>query len=82
MADLEIAFTADGRSFKLRTSQVTKAMAGVTPEPLRSHAVLVGGRWYPVKQVFERVTGLDRSDFISTTARRNLRKLGFELRHD
>jgi hypothetical protein len=41
--------------------------------------VQVGGVRYPVKQVFALVTGLDRLDFTSAIARRNLGKLGFEL---
>jgi hypothetical protein len=77
-----VRFTLDGRSCELRRSQVEKVMAGVPAEPVRSHAVQVGDTWYPVKQVLERATGVDRSDFISTAARRQLRKLGFPLRHD
>jgi hypothetical protein len=54
----------------------------VAPEPVRSHSVQVGGTWFPVKQVLEQATGVDRSDFISTAARRQLKKLGFPLKHD
>jgi hypothetical protein len=57
-------------------------MAGVPAEPLRSHTVQVSETWYPVKQVLERTTGVGRSDFISTGARRQLKKLGFPVRHD
>ena len=39
-------------------------MAGVPAAPLRSHAVHVSETWYPVKQVLERATGVDRGDFI------------------
>jgi hypothetical protein len=77
-----VRFTLDGHGFELQRGQVEKAMAGVPAEPLRSHAVQVGETWYPVKQVFERATGADRSDFISTTARRQLKKLGFPVRRD
>lgn len=80
--DPVVQFTLDGRSFELRRSQVEKAMADVPAEAVRSHAVLVGDTWYPVKQVLEGATGVDRSDFISTAARRQLKKLGFPLRHD
>ena len=55
-------------------------MAGVPAEPLRSHGVQVSETWYPVKQVLERTTGADRSDVISTAARRQLKKLGFPVR--
>jgi hypothetical protein len=57
-------------------------MAGLPAEPLRSHTVQVSETWYPVKQVLERTTGVDRSDFISTAASRQLKKLGFPVRHD
>jgi hypothetical protein len=77
-----VRFTMDGRSFELHRSEVERAMAGVAPEPVRSHSVEIGGTWYPVKQAIELATGVDRSDFISTAARRQLKKLGFSLRHD
>ena len=57
-------------------------MAGVPAEPLRSHAIQVNETWYPVRQVLERATGVDRNDFISMSTRRQLRKLGFPVRHD
>jgi hypothetical protein len=77
-----VRFTLDGRSFELRRGQVEKALAGVPAEPLRSHPVQVSETWYPVKQVLERATGVDRSDFISTAARRQLKTLGFPVRHE
>jgi hypothetical protein len=80
--DPEVRFTMDGRRFRLRRSEVVTAMKGVPAEPVRSHSVRVGGTWYPVKQVMARCVDVDRSDFISTAARRQLRQLGFELRHD
>jgi hypothetical protein len=79
--EVAVQFTLDGQSFVLRRSEVETALAGVAPEPVRSHSVEIGGTWYPVKQALERVTGVDRSDFISTAARRQLKKLGFPLRH-
>jgi hypothetical protein len=80
--ELVVRFTMDGRPFELSRSQVEMSLAGVDPEPVRSHAVEIAGTWYPVKQVLECATGVDRSDFISTAARRQLKKLGFPLRHD
>jgi hypothetical protein len=77
-----VRFTMDGRFFELRRSEVEEALAGVAPEPVRSHSVQIGGTWFPVKQVLEQATGVDRSDFISTAARRQLKKLGFPLKHD
>lgn len=77
-----VRFTMDGRFFELRRSEVEAALAGVVPEPVRSHSVQIAGTWFPVKQVLEQATGVDRSDFISTAARRQLKKLGFPLKHD
>jgi hypothetical protein len=74
-----IRFVVNGKAFTLTVNDVEKAMRGVEPEPVRSHVVVVKGQRYPVKQVFERATGLDRLDFTSATARRHLTKLGFKL---
>ena len=78
MAD-QIDFVVNGAGVTLSRREVEKKMEGVAPEPVRSHAVVVSGVRYPVKQVFEAATGLDRLDFTSATARRHLGKLGFEL---
>ena len=80
--DPVVRFTMDGRFFELRRSEVEEALADVAPEPVRSHSVQIGGTWFPVKQVLEQATGVDRSDFISTAARRQLKKLGFPLKHE
>jgi hypothetical protein len=45
------------------------------PELVGEHAVEVGGVVYPVKQVFERASGVPRSQFTSQTALRHLRAL-------
>jgi len=74
-----ITFIANGNSLSVARSDVEQAMRGVVPEPLRSLVVDVGGTLYPVKQVFEAVTGMDRLDFTSATARRHLSKLGFAV---
>lgn len=81
MADT-IEFTVNGKPFRLSRSAVTAALKGVDPEPIRAHGVEVGGKRYPVKQVFALATGLDRLDFTSAIARRNLGKLGFRLTRD
>ena len=74
-----IAFVINGRSMTITRGAVIAAMRGVGAEPIRSHQVLVDGRAFPVKQVFEVVTGLDRLDFTSAVARRHLARLGFEV---
>ena len=77
-----ISFVVNGKSVTLSRQEVERRMAGVAPEVIRSHVVVVGKVRYPVKQVFEQVTGLDRLDFTSATARRHFAKLGFELARD
>ena len=76
----EIEFTLNGQPFRLSRAHVTKIMNGVVPEVVRTHGVVVNGIEYPVKQVLERAIGVDRADFISTAARRHLRRLDFEVR--
>lgn len=77
-----IEFTVNGNAFAISRDDVVTALRGVTAEPVRSHSVTVTGVRYPVKQAFAAVTGLDRLDFTSAVARRNLGKLGFELHRD
>jgi hypothetical protein len=74
-----IGFVVNGRSMTLTRASVIAAMRGVPAEPIRSHSVSIDGRSYPVKQVFEQATGLDRLDFTSAVARRQLVRLGFEV---
>lgn len=74
-----IDVVVNGVAIHLTRPSVAQAMAGVPPEPVRIHGVRVGATLYPVKQVFERATGIDRLDFTSATARRHLGRLGFTL---
>ncbi len=78
----QIRFVVNGRPLELSRQGVEQSMREVAPEAIRSHGVVIGRNRYPVKQVFEVVTGLDRLDFTSATARRHLAKLGFELSRD
>lgn len=78
MADV-IEFVVNGQSLSLSHQDVVEAIKGVRPEPIRSHTVEVEGTLYPVKQVFEAATRLDRLDFTSAVARRQLVRLGFEV---
>ncbi len=66
-----------GRAFELTADQVVRVLAGVEPEAVREHFVVIGGRRFPPKQVLAVVTGLDRGDFTSHQARTVLRRLGF-----
>jgi hypothetical protein len=70
-------FTIAGRRFQLEHLTVEEAAAGVLPEPVREHYVVVRGRRFPPKQIMSRVTGLDRADFTTHQARRILKRLGF-----
>jgi hypothetical protein len=77
--DPTVAFVVNGQRFTLSRAHVQAVMESVSPEPIQSHAVLVGRQKYPVKQVFALTTGLDRLDFTSSIARRQLGRLGFQL---
>lgn len=66
-----------GRLFRLRSTDVKRALREVDPEPITSHFVVVGTRRFPPKQVISIVTGLDRADFTTHQARRTLMRLGF-----
>ncbi len=66
-----------GQVFRLRSSDVRRALLHVDPEPIASHFVVIGKRRFPPKQVISAVTGLDRADFTTHQARRTLMRLGF-----
>jgi hypothetical protein len=72
-------FVLNGRSMELDPAVVTALMFGVVPEDVREHGVQIGGRTFPVKQVFEIATGLPRAEFTSHIARRHLAALGLQL---
>ena len=76
---MTLAFKIGGRAMTLDPDQVVRSLAGVEPEPIRSHAVDVGGTLYPTKQAFQLATGLDRLDFTTNQARTQLRRLGFRV---
>jgi hypothetical protein len=75
----QLEFVVNGNPVALTRAGVLRAMRGVDAEPVQKHSVLINGTRYPVKQVLQRATGLDRLDFTSATARRILAKLGFEV---
>ena len=75
----QITFVVNGELLRLSRLDVESCIRGLSPEPIQRHAVEVGGTTYPIKQVFEAATGLDRLDFTSAVARRNLGRLGFVL---
>lgn len=69
--------TINGEVFSLDSDRIERELAGVHPEPLHDHFVVVNGRRYPPKQVIGLATGLDRADFTTHQARRTLMRLGF-----
>jgi hypothetical protein len=70
-------FTISGLTFELERGSVEEAVAGLLPDPVREHYVVVRGRRFPPKQVISSVTGVDRADFTTHQARRILKRLGF-----
>jgi hypothetical protein len=72
-------FVLNGHRRALDERQVLRALAGMSPEPVREHGVRVGGVVYPVKQAFAAATGVPRTEFASQTALRQLAALGFEM---
>lgn len=69
--------TVSGHKYQLDQQSVQAALAGVLPEPIHEHFVVINGRRWPPKQVLALVTGLDRADFTTHQARSALTRLGF-----
>lgn len=65
-----------GRPVEVDLERIRDAVAGVLPEPLSVHYVVIDGTRYPPKQVLELVTGIDRADFTTHQARRVLQRAG------
>ncbi|MFI9809570.1 SCO5918 family protein [Streptomyces sp. NPDC052301] len=63
--------------FDLIKSEVEQSMSGITPEPVSGVSVTIGRRAYPVMQVGEVITRLNRRDFTTSEMRRALDRLGF-----
>ncbi|MGY4770647.1 hypothetical protein ACXC9Q_27360 [Kribbella sp. CWNU-51] len=70
-------FTMDGEQFDLTADQVRARLASYEPADIKQHWVEVDGRRWPVKQVIAIATGVDKGRFVSGTARRHLRNMGF-----
>jgi len=51
-----VEFTLNGQRHELTADDVRRRLRGVAPEPVRRHAVRIGGVVYLVKQAFEAVT--------------------------
>lgn len=72
-------FTISGLRKRLTSEQVERRLRHVEPEAVRTHAVKVHGRLYPVKQAFALATGLDPLDFNTIQARTQFMRLGFQV---
>jgi Holliday junction resolvase-like predicted endonuclease len=77
-----IRFTLNGQRYELTRAVVESRLRDVVPEIVHKHAVRVNGMWFPVRQAFEKATGIPRSEFISHAACRHLAALGFEVHGD
>ena len=73
----DMVFKVAGAQFELDANEIEHTTAGLLPDPIQEHYVIVGGRRFPPKQVLAEVTGLDRADFTTHQARRILKRLGF-----
>src|SRR5262245_39389961 len=74
-----VRFTLSGVTRELDAETVIGRLRDVVPEAVREHGVRIGGVVYPVKQAFERASGIPRTEFTSQIALRHLRSLGFEI---
>jgi hypothetical protein len=74
-----LSFTLNGIRYTLSDEEVLAKTTHVAPEAIRSHGVRLHGQVFPVKQVLELATGIDRADYQSMQARSVFRRLGFEV---
>jgi hypothetical protein len=72
-----VEFTLNGIRHTLDAAAVRTALRGGAPENVREHWVDVDGVRWPPKQALARATGLDRAEFTSHIALRQLQRLGF-----
>ncbi|MFF3328672.1 SCO5918 family protein [Streptomyces sp. NPDC002888] len=67
--------------FDLTKTGVLASLKGVKPELVTGESVTIGRRRYPVKQVGQVITRLDRRDFSGGEVTRAMARLGFTC-HD
>lgn len=75
-----VDFTVSGKRISLDRQKVVRRLRNASPGPIRTHAVEVEQRLYPVKEAFARATGLDILDFNTNQARRVFVRMGFKVR--
>lgn len=71
-------FVMDGEEFDLTPEKVRSRLEPHAPESIQEHWVDVDGQRWPVKQALAIATGARNNRFVSRTARRHFRNLGFE----
>ena len=59
--------------------EVVHKLKGTKPGRITKHAVKIQGIFYPVKEAYAEVTGLDLLDFNTNTARAAFKRLGFDV---
>jgi len=72
-------FTVNGRRIVATAAKVEAALRNVKPDPVRVHAVEIGGKLYPVAQALAVAFGLDRARCYGNVASRVFRELGFKV---
>lgn len=70
-------FVLNGVQHSVDAGTVRAVLRGLTPGDVREHWVDVDGVHWPPKQLFALTTGLQRTEFTSHIALRQLRRLGF-----
>ncbi len=75
-------FTLRGREFAISAGEVEDIAGRLVPEPIRKHAILVGGRCFPPKQLLEAVLKskgirMDRLAYTTKDACYLFTRLGF-----
>lgn len=76
----EVEFVVAGRRIRLTRQDVIERLRGVSPGPIREHAVVVEGVFFPVKQALARAGNVDPLDFNTALARQVFLRLGFEVK--
>ena len=74
-----VRITLDGKSYEITREQVILAMHDKEPGTIRTYAVEVEGRRFPVKQVLAEALDISPTAFISTRAQTTLNRLGFRV---
>ena len=75
----QMTLVVKGNLLRLSWHDVESCARGLNLETIQRQAVEVGGTKYPIKQVLEAATGLNRLDDTCVVARRNVGRLGFVL---